>query len=78
MGCPVLRFLPEIVEVANHLEGSKSETKLLAVARNICHTCREKTPKGECPLGERFGSALRPCLPRIFKVVARLLKEGGD
>ena len=78
MGCPVLGFLPEIADLADHLDGSKSEAKLLAVARNVCQACREKTRLGECPLGERFGSTVKCCLPRMFKAVDRLLKERSD
>lgn len=78
MGCPVLRLLPEIADVANQWEGPKGEVKLLTVARNICQACREKTPHEECPLGERFGSSVRRRLPEIFKMVARILKKGGD
>ena len=78
MRCPILGFLPEIADVADHWEGPKSEAKLLAVARNICQACRQKEAKRECPLGERFGSTLQCRLPRIFKVVGRLLKEKGD
>ena len=78
MGCPVLRLLPEIADVANQWEGPKGEVKLLTVARNICQACREKDSEGECPLGEPFGSSLQCRLPEIVKMVERLLKERGN
>lgn len=78
MRCPILGFLPEIVDVAHHLDGPKSEAKLLAMAQNVCRACREKSLHGKCPLSEPFGSALQCCLAEIVKMVERLLKERGD
>lgn len=76
MGCPLLRYLPEIVDIAEHMDGEKTEGKLLAVARNICQACCEKSCGGECPLGEPFGSTLRRSLPEILRAVERILERG--
>lgn len=75
MGCPILEFLPEIADVANHLDGPKTESKLLAVARNVCQACREKETHQACPLGEPFGSSLQCCLPEIVKVAVRMMEK---
>ena len=67
MNCPMLRFLPEIVAISDRLKFSSGAGEFLAVARNFCEVCRERTATGECPLGEDFGRTLRHSLPSILE-----------
>ena len=79
MGCPLLGFLPEIVELANRTKGLKRKDHFLAVAQNICRACRTNTPLPHCPLGEEFGCTLRRSLPTLTKTVAQVFeRERGD
>jgi len=78
MGCPVIRFLPEIATVGGRLKSHQSKFDLLKVAENICLTCRSKMPEGQCPLGEGFGRSFRNCLPNLIEMVQKEAREGVD
>jgi hypothetical protein len=78
MGCPVIRFLPEIAAVGERLKGSQPEFNLLKVAENICLTCRSKMPEGQCALGEGFERSFRDCLPNLIGMIQKEAREGVD
>lgn len=76
MGCPILRFLPEIAGIALRMKSRGGSAALVGVAEEMCRQCRAKTPGGHCPVGEKFGKAMHQSLSALTQIIVE--KRGGE
>lgn len=77
MGCPILRFLPEIAGIALRMKSQRVGTSsLVGVAEEMCRQCRAKTPGGHCPVGKKFGEAMHQSLSTLTQIIVE--ERGGE
>ncbi len=68
-GCALLRYLPQLVILAQRLNDPKIESYNKAVRENICMSCRSQKKNDVCELRDTLNCGLDRYLPLVLEAI---------
>ncbi len=74
-GCPIFRYLPELVKIAEQIRDYRIQPYIDAVRKEVCMKCESGLQKESCPLRDTLDCGLDRYLPLVLEALEEVKRE---